>query len=111
MNCERSTNICDEVKLFWDEIRLREFVGLQDKDLVVDTVAVAGRLTGDDYADRGGAAVDGLMSLAGRDFDSLPWLEGEVVALDLDGEFAVEDVEELARARVVVAGFAGAGGH
>ena len=89
MNCERSTNICDEVKLFWDEIRLREFVGLQDKDLVVDTVAVAGRLTGDDYADRSGAAVDGLMRLAGSDLDSFAWMEGEVVMLDFDGEFTL----------------------
>ncbi len=106
---------CDEMKLFWDEVRLREFIDLfidlQDKDLVVDAVAVAGRLTGDDDADRSGAAVDGLMGLAGGDLDSLSWVEGEVVMFDLDGEFALEDVEELAGTGVVVAGFAGAWGH
>jgi hypothetical protein len=74
-------------------------------------VAGAGRLTGNDDADRSGAAVDGLMSLARCDLDSLPWLESEVVMLDLDGEFALEDVEELAGTRVAVAGFAGAWGH
>ena len=79
--------------------------------LVVDAVAVAGRLAGDDDADWGGAPVNGLMRLAGGDLDSLAWLEGEVVMLDLYGEFALEDVEELAGARVMVTGFAGAGGH
>jgi len=87
------------------------FIDSQEKDLVVDAVAVAGRLTGDDDADRGGAAVDGLMSLAGGDLDSLAWLKGEVVMLYFDGEFAMEDVEELAGARVVVTGFAGAWRH
>jgi len=53
--------------------------------LVVDAVAVAGRLAGDEDADGGGAAVDGLMRLAGGDLDSLPCLEGEVVVFDLDG--------------------------
>ena len=74
-------------------------------------VAGAGRLTGNDDADRSGVVVDGLMSLARCDLDSLPWLESEVVMLDLDGEFALEDVEELAGTRVAVAGFAGAWGH
>ena len=58
-------------------------------------VAGAGRLTGNDDADRSGAAVDGLMSLASGDLDSLPWLESEVVMLDLDGEFALEDVRRI----------------
>ena len=79
--------------------------------LVVDAVAVAGRLAGDDDAKRGRAAVDGLVGLAGGDFDALTWLEGEVVVLDLDGERAGEDVEELAGVGVVVAGFGGGGGH
>ena len=79
--------------------------------LVVDAVAVAGGLAGDDDADWGGAPVHGLMRLTGGDLDSLSCLEGEVVMLDFHGEFALEDVEELAGARVVMAGFAGAGGH
>ena len=81
------------------------------KDLVVDAVAVAGRLTGNDDANGSSTAVNGLMSLAGGDLDSFPCVESEFVVLDLDGEFALEDVEELAGARMVVAGFAGARGH
>ena len=72
---------------------------------------MAGGLAGDYYADGGGAAINGLMGLAGSDLDSLAFLEGEVVVLNLHCEFAVEDVEELACVRVVVASLAGAGGH
>lgn len=77
----------------------------------VDAVAVAGGLAGDEDADRTGAAVDGLMRLSGGDLDALAGLQGEFVVVDLYGEFALEDVEELAGAGVVVADFAGARGH
>ena len=79
--------------------------------LVVDAVAVAGGLAGDDDADWGRATVHGLMGLAGGDLYGLACLEGEVVMLDLYGELALEDVEELAGARVMVTGFAGAWRH
>ena len=79
--------------------------------LIVDAVAVAGWLAGDKDASGGGAAVDGLMGLAGGYLDALPGLEGEVEVLDLEGELALEDEEELAGPEVVVAGLAGAGGH
>jgi hypothetical protein len=49
--------------------------------------------------------------LAGRDFKSFAGLEDEVVMLDFEGEFSFEDEEELARAEVGVASFAGAGRH
>jgi hypothetical protein len=81
------------------------------KGLAVDPVAVTGGLAGYEDAGGGGAAIDGLMRLAGGDLDSLACLEGEIVVLDLHGEFAMEDVEELAGAGVVVAGLAGAGRH
>ena len=59
---------------------------MDEAKLVVDAVAVAGGLAGDDDAEWGFAAVDGLVGLAGGDFDALPGVEGEVVVLDLDGE-------------------------
>ena len=51
------------------------------------------------------------MGLAGGDLDAFAGVEEEVVVLDLEGELAFEDVEELAGLEVVVAGFAGARGH
>ena len=53
--------------------------------LSVYPIAVAGRLAGDEDSHRLGAAVEGLMGLAGCDLDALAGLEGEVVVLDLEG--------------------------
>ncbi len=79
--------------------------------LLIDAVAVAGGgLAGDEDSHGALAAVDGLVGLAGGDLDSLAGLEGEVVVLDLEGELALEDEEELAGTGVVVASLAGAGG-
>src|SRR5258708_5524147 len=64
--------------------------------LLIDAVAVAGGLAGDEDSHGALAAVDGLVGLAGGDLDSLAGLEGEVVVLDLEGELALEDEEELA---------------
>src|SRR5260370_19319697 len=72
---------------------------------------LGGGLAGDEDAHGALAAVDGLVGLAGGDLDSLAGLEGEVVVLDLEGELALEDEEELAGTGVVVAGLPGAGGH
>jgi hypothetical protein len=79
--------------------------------LVVDAVAVAGRLAGDEDSHGAGAAIDGLMGLAGGDLDALAGFEGEVVMFDLDRELSPKDEEELAGVEVVVAGLAGAGRH
>lgn len=72
---------------------------------------MAGGLAGDEDADWDGVPVDGLVGLAGGYLDSLACLESDVVVLDLDGQFAVEDVEELAGVGVVVAGLCCVGGH
>ena len=61
---------------------------------------MAGWLAGDDEADRGGAAVDGLVDLAGLDFEAFAGAELEVVAVEGEREFAGQDEEELARADV-----------
>src|SRR6266851_308742 len=79
--------------------------------LLIDAVAVAGRLADDEDSHGALAAVDGLVGLAGGDLDALAGFEGEVVVLDLEGELALEDEEELPGADVVVAGLAGAGRH
>jgi hypothetical protein len=73
----------------------------------VDAIAVAGRLTGDDDADGARTFVQRLMLLAGGDLDSISFLKDEVVMLDLHGQFAFENVEELARVDVGMADFAG----
>ena len=62
-----------------------EGVSAEEMDLIADAVAVAGGLAGDEDADGGGAAIEGLMRLAGRDLDSFACLESEVVVLDLHG--------------------------
>jgi len=43
-------------------------------------------LAGDEDSHRLGAAVEGLMGLAGCDLDALAGVEGEVVVFDLEGE-------------------------
>ena len=68
-------------------------------------------LAGDQHTHGFSAAIEGLVALAGRDFESFTGLEDEVVMLDFESEFAFEDEEELARVKVGVAGLAGAGRH
>jgi hypothetical protein len=68
-------------------------------------------LAGYDDAEGVRAFVHRLMALAGAYFDSFSFIKDEVVIFDFDAEFAFEDVEELARVDVAVAGFAGGGGH
>lgn len=72
---------------------------------------MAGRLAGDEKARGGVAAIDGLMRLAWRDFDSLSRVEDVVLVLDFERELAFEDVEELAGVDVMVARLGCAGRH
>jgi hypothetical protein len=113
--CETSTKNCDQVEFFCDDPRIwvTNGGGIWDGEqlLIVQAIAVAGGLAGDEDSHRLGVAVDCLMGLAGCDLDALAGLEGEVVVLDLEGELAGEDEEELAGVDVVVAGLAGAGWH
>lgn len=51
------------------------------------------------------------MPLAGGDFDAFAFPKNEVVIFDLHGQFAFENVEELAGVDVGMPGFLGAGGH
>ena len=66
-------------------------------------------LAGDEDSRGFGAAVDGLMVLAGGDFESFAAAENKIVMLDLESQLSFEDVEELAGADVGVADFAGIG--
>jgi len=68
-----------------------------------DPVAVAWGLAGDEETGRGCASVDSLMVLAGGNFEAFAGVNHEVMMLYFKREFSFEDVEELARARVVVA--------
>ncbi len=74
-------------------------------------IAVAWGLAGDEEAGGGCASVDGLMLLAGGDFDAFAGVEDDVVVVDFEGEFSFEDVEELMGVDVGVAGLAGVGWH
>ena len=51
------------------------------------------------------------MPLAGRNLDSLAFLKNEEVVLNIHGQFAFENVEELARVDVGMADLAGPGRH
>jgi hypothetical protein len=51
------------------------------------------------------------MILAGGDFEAFAGVEDDVVVVDFEGEFSLEDVEELMGVDVGVTGFAGAGRH
>ena len=79
--------------------------------LCVDAVAVTWGLAGHDDAQRACAFVLRLVALAGGDFDSFSFLEDEVVILDFERQFALENVEELAGVDVGMAGFLGPGRH
>ena len=79
--------------------------------LCFDTVAVAGGLAGDDDAEGVRAFIRRLVLLARGDFDAFAFLKDEVVIFDFDGQFAFEDVEELAGVDVGVADFLGSGRH
>jgi hypothetical protein len=68
-------------------------------------------LAGDEEAGGGCASVDGLMALAGGDLEAFSGVEDDVVVVDFEGEFTLEDVEELMGVDVAVTGFAGAGRH
>jgi hypothetical protein len=72
---------------------------------------VAWGLAGDEEAGRGCASVDGLMVLAGGDFESFAGVKDEVVAVDFESELSFKHEEELAGVNVEVASLAGAGGH
>lgn len=66
-------------------------------------------LAGDEDSRGIGAAIDGLMYLAGGDFEPIACPENQLVIFDLEGEFSFENVEELACVDVRVSNFAGAG--
>ena len=72
---------------------------------------MTGRLAGDDDAQRAGTLVHSLMLLSGRNLDSFAFLKNEDVIFDLHSQFAVENIEELARSDVGVADLAGPGWH
>ena len=72
---------------------------------------MACRLAGNQYAHRFGAAIECLVMLAWRDFDAFAGFEDEVVLLDFESEVSFEDEEELACAKVAMAGLAGARWH
>jgi hypothetical protein len=72
---------------------------------------VAWGLAGDQHTQGLGAAIECLVRLAWRDFNAFAGLENEVVLLDFESEFSFEDKEELARAKVEVAGLAGVWWH
>jgi hypothetical protein len=74
-------------------------------------IAVAWGLAGDEEAGGGCASVEGLMLLAGGDFEAFAGVEDDVVVVDFEGEFSFEDVEELTGVDVGVAGLAGVGWH
>src|SRR5258708_33856473 len=74
-------------------------------------IAVAWGLAGDEEAGGGCASVDGLMLLAGGDFEAFAGVEDDVVVVDFEGEFSFDDVEELMGVDVGVTGFGCAGGH
>jgi len=79
--------------------------------LCFDAVAVARGMTSDDDAERVRTFVRRLVLLARGDFDAFAFLKDEVVIFDFDGQFAFEDIEELAGVDVGVAGFLGSGRH
>ena len=68
-------------------------------------------LAGDQHAHGFGAAIECLVALAGRDFESFAGLEDEVVLLDFESEFSFKNEKELACANVEVAGLAGVRRH
>ena len=68
-------------------------------------------LAGNQHAHGLGAAIECLVMLAWRDFNAFAGFEDEVVLLDFESEFSFEDEEELACAKVAVAGLAGARWH
>ena len=80
-------------------------------DSCVDAVAVARGLARHDDAQKARALVLRLVALSGGDFDSFALLENEVVILDVEGQFAFEHVEKLARMDMGMADLGGAGGH
>ena len=76
-----------------------------------NSVPVAWRLAGDEHSYGICAAIDRLMLLAWRDFESLTGLKNKVMMLDFEGELSFENKEELAWVDVGVTRLAGAGRH
>ena len=72
---------------------------------------MAGWLAGDEEADWGITAVDGLMKLTRRDFEAFVRLKYVGVTVDNQRERPGQDVEELARMDVVVRRLGRARGH
>ena len=68
-------------------------------------------LAGDQDARGLGASIDGLMFLAGGDFQPFTGLENQVMMLDFEGEFSFENEEKLACVDVKMSGLTGAGRH
>ena len=68
-------------------------------------------LAGDEHSHGGGASIDCLMLLAGRDFESFACVQDKVVKFDFECEFSFEHEEELVSVNVGVTGFAGARRH
>jgi hypothetical protein len=77
----------------------------------VNSIAMAGRLARDHYAEGIRSVIRGLMLLPGGNLDPFPFFEDALVMFDLHGEFAFEHIKKLAGVDVGVAGFAGICGH
>jgi hypothetical protein len=68
----------------------------------VDSVAVAWRVTRDNYARRVRTSIEHPMTLAGRDLKASAGVKNEAVLLHVNGQLSRENVEELARMEVEV---------
>jgi hypothetical protein len=76
-----------------------------------NAVAVARRLTGNEYAGGGATSVEGLMTLAGGDFEAFAGAKDVSLMLDFEGKFSFQHVEELVGVIVEVTPLGGAWGH
>ena len=74
-------------------------------------VAVAWGSAGDEETCGCCASIEGLVLLAGRDFESFAGLEQKIVVFDFESEFSFEHVEELTSVNVGVANLARAWWH